>query len=195
VAESITERQASPDDVAVSPGAVQSRSARWVSIGVGGVVIGLVLLLALSGRGEDDGQHPLLGQRAASVAGQTIAGDSFNLDDHLGSWVLVNFFATWCPGCINEHPELVELEAWGEESGRLELVSVVFNDPVDRVEEFFASEGGSWPVLVNPSVPIDYRVAQIPETFVVAPDGRIVYHVEGEVRAAEIAAVIEDGGG
>ncbi len=159
---------------------------------VGIVLVALIGLLAFSG-GDDpeDGVTSLLGGRAPQVEGMTLAGEPYDIDDRRGSWVLVNFFATWCAGCVNEHPELVELERWGAERGDLELVSVVFNDPVDRVEDFFAERGGTWPVLNNPAVPVDYQVAQIPETFLVSPAGQVVLHVEGEVAAREVIAVIE----
>lgn len=165
---------------------------RIVAIISGVLLFALVGLLAFAGGDDPDERNPLLGRRAPQVAGPTLDGGSYNIDDHRGSWVLVNFFATWCPGCVNEHPELVELEAWGGERGDLELVSVVFNDPVDRVEEFFSERGGSWPVLNNPTIPVGYQVAQIPETFLVSPAGQVVLHIEGEVSAAELTRFIEE---
>ncbi len=164
---------------------------RIISIAVGVVVVGLIALLAAGGRDDADAVTSLLGTRAPEVAGTTLTGERYDIDDHRGSWVLVNFFATWCPGCVNEHPELVELERWGAESGELELVSVVFNDPVDRVEEFFSERGGGWPVLNSPAVPVQFQVAQIPETFLVSPTGQVVLHVEGEVSAPELKRFIE----
>ena len=165
--------------------------ARKAATTVGVVLVALVALLAFAG-GEDEvnGVSALLQQRTPEVAGTAIDGTEYNIDDHRGSWVLVNFFATWCPGCINEHPDLVELEQWGEQNGNLSLVSVVFNDPLERVEEFFADEGGTWPVLNNPEVPIDFGVAQIPETFLVSPAGQVVWHQEGEVRADRVIELI-----
>ena len=70
-------------------------------------------------------------------------------------------------------------------------MAVVFNDPPDRVAEFFETNGGDWPVLGEPSIPIEFQVAQIPETFLVAPSGQVVQHIQGEVTAAELIATIE----
>lgn len=170
------------------------RTARTVSIAVGVVLVGLIALLALSGGGEDeDGVSPLLAQRTPAVAGATLGGGQFDIDDHRGSWVLVNFFATWCPGCVNEHDDLVELERWGASEGDLQLVSVVFNDPVERVEEFFAERGGTWPVLEDRGgTSGDFGVVQIPESFLVSPSGQVVFHREGEIVAEQIITIIED---
>lgn len=165
--------------------------ARYISIGVGVVLVALVALLAFAGPDEDDEVTALLGRRTPRVEGTTLTGESYDIDDQRGSWVLVNFFATWCAPCVNEHPELVELEAWGETRGDFEIVAVVFNDPVERVEEFFAQRGGGWPVLDNPAIPVDFQVAQIPETFLVSPSGQVVAQIEGEVTASEIARLVD----
>ncbi len=187
-----TDQQMAEDgevDLVAAPGDVGP--ARKISIAVGVVLVGLIGLLALSG-GNDDGTgvSPLLQQRTPSVAGTAMSGEQFDIDDHRGSWVLANFFATWCAPCVTEHPELVALEQWGE-SNDLELVSVVFNDPVERVETFFAERGGTWPVLNEPSIPIDFSVAQVPETFIVSPSGQVVLHLQGGVEAAPLIDFIE----
>ena len=170
-------------------------TARIVSSTVGAVLVGLIVLFAFAaGGGDDDNQvSELLAQRAPSIAGTTVTGEPYDIDDHRGSWVLVNFFATWCPGCVNEHDDLVALESWGANGGDLELVSVVFNDPVDRVEEFFDQRGGTWPVLEDRGgTSGDFGVLQIPESFLVSPAGQVVLHVEGEVTADEVVRIIEE---
>lgn len=167
--------------------------ARIASIAVGLVVVVLVVLLALGRDTDPEGGDPLVGARTPPVTGQLVGGaGSYDIDDHRGSWVLVNFFATWCPPCVAEHPELVALDAWGRERGDVELVSVVFNDPPEVVAEFFAERGGDWPVIDNPAVPIDFRVSQVPESFLVSPAGQIVLHVPGQITAAEIERLIEE---
>lgn len=166
--------------------------ARKTAIVVGVVVAAMIVLFAF---GRDDATtegSALLGSRAAPVTGEVLGGgDTFDIDDHRGSWVVVNFFATWCPPCVAEHADLVELEAWGAERGDVQLVSVVFNDPPDVVARFFAERGGNWPVIDNPTVAIDYRVAQVPETFLVSPAGQVVVHIEGQLIAADIKQAIE----
>lgn len=167
--------------------------ARLAALVVGAVVAALVVLLALGPSDDAEGASALLGQRSPAIEGPVLIGDgTFDLDDHRGSWVLVNFFATWCPPCVAEHPELVALEAWGKQDGNLELVSVVFNDSAEQVASFFAERGGSWPVIDNPAVPVNFQVAQVPESFLIAPNGQVVIHVEGELSAAEIQRLIQE---
>jgi thiol-disulfide isomerase/thioredoxin len=168
-----------------------STRVRWIALGVGVVIIALIGVLAV---GSDDRLSPpnqVVGQRVPAVAGQTLSGTDYDIDDARGKWVIVNFFATWCAGCINEHPELVAFDKWARATGEAEVVAVVFNDPAEQVQAFFDGNGGNWPVLDDPSLPLEFQVSQIPETFVVAPSGQVVQHLQGEIKAAPLIALIE----
>lgn len=169
----------------------QPKTARIAASIVGIIVVSLIGLLAFAGPGGGSEAGALVGNRAPRVAGTTLAGDQFDIDDWRGSWVVVNFFATTCPGCIQEHPELIELSQWGQARGDVQIVAVVFNDSAEAVAEFFELRGGDWPIIDQPSVAVDYSVAQIPETFLVSPSGQVVLYVEGEVQAESVIAVIE----
>ena len=164
-------------------------TARNTSIVVGVVIAALIGLLAFGIGGDEE---TLLGEPAPQVAGTTTGGDAYNIDDAQGRWVLVNFFATWCPGCVNEHPDLIQFDAWAEETGQAEIVAVVFNDSPERVEDFFLNQGGDWPVIIDPTMAEDFGVTNIPETFLVNPSGRVVLHIEGEVNAQALIDIIEE---
>lgn len=170
-----------------------ARTARTVSVIVGGMVVALIALLAFSGGGSDDtaADNRLLGRRVPPLAGPTLAGDAYDIDDARGRWVLINFFATWCGPCIAEHPQLVELETWGAETGQLELVSIVFDDDPDNVADLFDQLGGTWPVMDAPQTVVDFQLRRVPESFLVNPDGVVVAHVVSGVRAEQIVDEIE----
>ena len=168
-----------------------SNRVRWTALAVGLVTVALIAVLAF---GSDDRLNPenqLLGRRVPDLTGQTITGEPYDVDNARGKWVVVNFFATWCGPCISEHPELVAIEEWANESDQAELVAVVFNDPVEEVRAFFDANGGGWPVLDNPAIPIEFQVRQIPETFLVAPSGQVVQHIQGGIRAAPLIELME----
>lgn len=164
---------------------------RWTALSVGLVIVALITVLAV---GSDDRLNPasrLLGTRVPEMSGETLSGGFYDVDDARGQWVVVNFFATWCTGCINEHPELVALDRWANETGQAEVVAVVFNDPVEDVMAFFDANGGGWPVLNDPAIPLAFQVSQIPETFIVAPSGQVVQHIQGEIQAAPLIDLME----
>jgi cytochrome c biogenesis protein CcmG/thiol:disulfide interchange protein DsbE len=165
-------------------------NARRTALVVGAFLIGLIGLFVFTGSDFEPERSRLLGNRVPELSGQTLDGESYNIDNSRGNWVLVNFFATWCVGCVREHPELVELEAWGAANG-LDVVSVVFDDDSKRVGEFFEQRGGTWPVLQDPSAAIDFQIALIPESFLVSPSGLVLQHAIGGLEADDIIAIIE----
>ena len=102
-------------DPAPTPTAPRSRRAAWIVAPVAFVMLVFIVVLATGDR-DDKGfdSFDLVGQVAPSIVGTTIEGEAFDLDDHRGSFVIVNFFQTTCIPCRQEHPELVAFqEAYG----------------------------------------------------------------------------------
>jgi len=159
----------------------QRRPVRTAALAVGVVAVLLVGVLGYEVvTGGDDGvRSGLVGRAAPAVVGTATDGSAVDIDRWRGEWVLVNFFATWCVPCVREHPELVEFARRHGPAGDgvpVEVVSVAFDDDPVAVEEFFATRGGDWPVLVDDTGPIalDYGVRGVPESYLVSPAGQVV---------------------
>jgi cytochrome c biogenesis protein CcmG, thiol:disulfide interchange protein DsbE len=140
----------------------------------------LVLVVALLGwqvatGGGDEVRSSIVGRAAPAVQGTAIDGRTVDIDRWRGSWVVVNFFATWCVPCVREHPELVDF-AERHVDDDVEMVSIAFDDTPQAIERFFAERGGDWPVLASDTggMALDYGVRGVPESFLIAPDGRVV---------------------
>lgn len=182
-AEGLGNEQPDHDTVGQASGSV----ARKVAAVVGVIVLGMVALLARGGVGEQpDEASSLLGLRVPAMVGNAVDGREYDVDDLRGEWVLVNFFGTWCPPCVAEHPALVELEAWGEENTRLSLVSVAFNDRPEAVRQFFDERGGEWPVLDDANLSVAFEISNVPESFLIAPSGVVVQHFVGGIEAVDV---------
>ncbi len=166
--------------------------ARKIALSVGVVLVAFIALLAFGGTTPDEETSDLLGVRVPEVKGETLTGGSYNIDAARGKWVVVNFFATWCPQCVVEHPDLVALEEWGAQNGQLEVVSIVFNDTPDSVAEFFDERGGTWPVLAEPSTSVAFQIRAVPESFLVDPSGVVRVHYTGGILAESVITVIEE---
>ena len=124
---------------------------------------------------------PLVGRQAPAFSGTTIDGDEVSLADFAGRWVLVNFFATWCIPCREEHDDLVRFSNRHRVAGDAAVIGVVFDDDAAAVEQFRREEGGDWPMLLDPdgSIAVDFGVAGVPESYLVAPDGTVVSKIVG----------------
>jgi len=91
-----------------------------------------------------------------------------------GKLTLVNVFASWCIPCREEHPILKELA----KDGRLNVVAINYKDKNDNALRFLGELGNPFAAIgVDPKgqAAIDWGVYGIPESYVVAPDGTILY--------------------
>lgn len=150
------------------------------------VVVGfLVVLLAGSEPAVNKvTKSPLLGKAAPDVVGTLVStGQKYQLTYRPGRWTVVNFFASWCKQCVDEHPEFLKFSQ-SHRPSEVELVSVLFDDRTDDAKKFFAERGGDWPVILDDgAVSTDYGVSAVPETFLIAPDGTVVVKYVGQVSA------------
>lgn len=170
------------------------RVAAWVALPVAvAAVLLTVLLVTRDPATERRAASPLVGGLAPSIVGTATDGEPFDLDDLRGRWVVVNFFSTFCVPCIAEHPELVAFSRSHAADGDAAVVSVVFDDTAANVEAFFEENGGDWPVIADDSgrVAVAYGVTGVPESYMVAPSGLVVWKYLGGVTAAGLDSVID----
>jgi thiol-disulfide isomerase/thioredoxin len=111
-----------------------------------------------------------------------------------GKVVLLNFWATWCPPCQEEIPEMIELQSRYKD--RLEIVGVSMDDdPPAAVKAFAKQERINYPIVMGSQISTEYGgVPALPTSFVVNPDGRVVQKHVGlypiEVYDAEVRALL-----
>lgn len=168
--------------------------AVYVAVPVLVVMLGFVAVLAFSDPGGKDlSASPLLGRQAPEIVGETIHGESFDLADRQGEWVLVNFFQTTCIPCVREHPDLVEFSRNHAAEGDASVVSIVFESTVTSVQDFFADNGGDWPVVNDPDgfLALEYGVSGVPESYLIAPDGTVATKIVGGVTIADLETLLD----
>jgi cytochrome c biogenesis protein CcmG/thiol:disulfide interchange protein DsbE len=94
---------------------------------------------------------------------------------------------------VQEHPELLRFAtAQAQQADGAELITVVNNDSVQNVKDFFSKNGGDWPVLQDPNgeVYVSFGVSKVPETWIVDPNGYVRFRSIATVTADGLATVL-----
>jgi peroxiredoxin len=102
-----------------------------------------------------------------------LAGKSWSLRELRGKVVLVNFWATWCPPCRKEMPDL---EALYRQFGPRGLVILAISDEdAAKVQPFVAGQQFTYPILLDPGRKVNgtFRVEGIPKSFVFDREGKL----------------------
>lgn len=160
---------------------------------VGAVVALLVGLLATRSTGGNETESASLdGKTAPPIDGKAIRGEPFDITTS-DQWVVVNFFATWCGPCVEEHPELVAFEREHTKTGDARVISVAFNENSETIARFFDAKGGDWTVVDGDEgrTAVAWGVAKVPESYLVSPYGVVVQSFRSGVTKAELDAVID----
>jgi peroxiredoxin len=157
--------EATPDSSPAPPrpasaSAVTPRSGRQISVDA--AMRELDLIKPSRPRAVQDFTLPLLG------------GTSFRLGGHRGRVLLVNFWATWCPPCLEEMPSLERLWRQHKDSGFVLLAVSLDGDPAP-VGPFVAEHRLTFPVALDSKFEVAnlYGVRALPATFIVDRSGNL----------------------
>lgn len=188
--------QAAPDASASTLTGGRRRIAPIIALAVAGVLAGLFWVLASSDTSTSDAVSSyLIGKPAPEVQSTTLDGKPFDLSRRKGSWVVLNFFNSLCVPCKAEHPELVTFSQQQQALGvdGAELYTVVNDDTDQAVTAWFAEHGGDWPIVKddNGAISIAFGVAQVPETWIIDPQGVVRTRIATTVDAADLSLLIQ----
>lgn len=135
------------------------------------------LLQLLSGRDISVVPSALIGQQAPLTKLEPLEGSNlpgFDVAMFKGKVTLVNVWGSWCVPCRQEHPMLMEL---GQDD-RIQLAGINYKDQPQNARRFLGELGNPYDLIgvdQNGRAVIDWGVYGVPETFVVGPDGTILY--------------------
>jgi len=119
------------------------------------------------------------GRVAPSFDLETLDGDRIALDELSDRTVVLNFWATWCPPCVEEMPSLESLAEKFEGDDEVVFLAVSTDDSWAPVRTFF-EERPPFPVLLDPGGQLarQYGTTKFPETYVIR-NGRITGYIIG----------------
>jgi thiol-disulfide isomerase/thioredoxin len=118
-------------------------------------------------------------------------GKTHTLSGYKGKWVLVNYWATWCPPCLEEIPDLIELH--DNKKNNLVVIGIALDyRNAKQVTDFAEGLLVTYPIVLgNPRVVNQIGPVQgLPTTYLYNPDGKMVAQQVGAITRAAVEGYI-----
>ena len=106
-------------------------------------------------------------------------GKTHTLEDLKGKFVLVNFWATWCNPCKVEMPLLEKLHQTLK-SEKFTVLGLHVGPGPENIEEFMKLMPISFPIYVDMDLEVNWGVPGLPTTFLMNPEGKLIYRAVGK---------------
>ncbi len=166
--------------------------ANWLYWIAGAVIVGVVLTVYFRGGGSQaSGPAALQGQSAPSFAVPTLTGGPSALDAYRGRIVVMNLWASWCPPCRAEMPDLQHLYQ-SYRTRNVVVLGVDQGESAQRVASFARSLGIHYPILLDQQQQYGrvYAALGLPTTIVVNPQGVVVRGFDGPLSYPQMVAAV-----
>ena len=183
-------------DLALAQRARSWRTVRLVALAVVAAVVGVGAVLG--SRMEQDPtlvQSPLIGRPVPDVTFPELEGSgSVSLEDLRGQIVVVNFWASWCVPCREEHPVLVAANDAYRDAG-VTFVGVDFQDERESAVAFLdeLGRGKGYRYVSDPDSggAVEFGVYGVPETYFIDRSGTVVAKITGPSDSRLVAEVLD----
>jgi peroxiredoxin len=110
-----------------------------------------------------------------------LSGNKIHLNEYKGKWVFLNFWATWCPPCLQEMPEMEMFYQQFKKKNMVMLAVSVDKDSPSTIASFIKDHGYTFDVFLDPDGESlsKFGISTIPATFIINPKGEIVSQANG----------------
>jgi len=127
-----------------------------------------------------------------SVVMKDLAGKEHRLSDYRGKWVLLNYWATWCPSCLDEMPDFIALHEQRKSKDLVVLGIAVDYKNEQEVRHFVDDMLVSYPIILGtPKIFAQFGSPKIlPTTLIYNPQGKLVKIKRGQLSKQAIESII-----
>ncbi len=141
-------------------------------------------------------KNTMVGKKAPSITQFDLNGDPYSLSDLKGMYVLIDFWASWCPPCREENPKLVKTYAEFKDKN-FEILGVSFDKEFTAWEKAIKDDNLTWKHVSdlqgwNNSAGQSYGVKAIPQNLLVDPEGKVIArNLHGEELNAKLRELLK----
>jgi cytochrome c biogenesis protein CcmG, thiol:disulfide interchange protein DsbE len=188
-----------PAEKDAAPASLRGGIGRFAPLIIFLAIAGVFFLMLTSGRNAQDIPSALAGKIVPAFSLPPVDGLSRNgapvpglsdADLKRRKVTVLNVFASWCGPCRYEHPQIVALAA----DPRVIVTGINHKDRPEDAKRFLALLGNPYTAVgkdFDRRVSIDFGVTMVPETFIIAGDGRVVFKKIGPISPEDIKSEIE----
>ncbi len=157
-------------------------------LSVGAIITAVLIGILFLGLGKNPNaiRSPLIGKEAPTFALREVGTETtVDVAQFRGKPLVINFWATWCGPCWEEHPVLV---ASARRRPDVQFLGVVFQDTEEKILGFLRERGAGYPTVVDNKgkTAIAYGIGGVPETFFLDANGVIVAKYSGPMSEGDL---------
>ncbi len=169
-----------------------------MAVAMGLILVGLIFLFRL-GSQQPANSSPADVSRGAPGSGQaapdftlaSLSGSPVSLSDYSGQVVLINLWATWCPPCKAEMPDIHRFYEAHRAKG-FTVLAINNQEDSETVRRFIQANGFTFPVLLDGEAEVldSYQVRGLPTSFIIDRQGRIQHVQTGAITERQLEKIV-----
>lgn len=142
-----------------------------------------------------EASSPVTGNTRPEFAMVDIEGNLRNIKDWDGQIVLLNFWATWCPPCLKEIPDFIEVQQQLENRG-FQIIGIAV-DNEDDVRDFAAEMAINYPIMAGEMEAIELSqkygnsIGGLPFSAIIDRNGKITHTITGELSKDRLISILK----
>ncbi|MCU7556783.1 thiol-disulfide oxidoreductase ResA [Macrococcus capreoli] len=166
---------------------------KWIQYIVTFLILLAIAFIVYVSINKDGNKVVKVGDKAPVFELKTLDGGKVNLKDYRGKGLILNFWGTWCKPCLEEMPDLNRAHNLYKDQN-VEVLTIHVKNSPQQIKQFFSAldEKVTLPVgLDDGDVLSAYNANDLPNTFVIDKNGKIVAHHKGQMSKEDIQKYME----
>ncbi len=142
-----------------------------------------------------DSTNPIIGHTRPEFAMRDLDGNIRNIRDWDGQVVVLNFWATWCPPCLEEIPDFIDVQEQLQNRG-LQIIGIAVDNEED-VRQFASDIGMNYPIMAGETEAIGLSqkygnsIGGLPFSAIIDQNGKVTHTITGELSKERLIAILK----